>query len=583
MKKLVVACAVVGCNAPADAPNVVRIDPDMTPVLVASDLSRPLREITPITVHAVAERDEERRPPILRAATPDFIDPVAQTIAAAATAPSPSVSFDGVGDGFTGPAGAFTVEADPPDTNGDVGPNHYVESVNISFAVFSKTGTPLYGPAAIDTVWSGFGGPCETSNDGDPLVKYDAAADRWLLSQFAVTNTNMECIAVSATGDPLGQWHRYAFSYTVSIDYPKMGVWPDAYYFTQNTDTGTTICAFERAAMLSGGTARSQCFTTALQGMMPANASGQAQPAAGDSEYVLAIDTDALDFWKLHVDWTTAANSSLTGPTKISVAAFSQPSAITQPGTSTTLDAISEQLMYGVEWRKFGDHESLVASHTVGSGGRIGVRWYELRDPSGTPTVFDQGTYVPDANQRWMGSINIDKAGDIALGFSVAGGTKPSIHYAARTPDDAAGMIGQAEATLIDGTGVKTDTVTLSRWGDYSTMSVDPSDECTFWYAQEYLTANGANWHTRIGSFQLAGCTAAGGGGSGSGSGSGSGGSGSGDGGGGAHAGGCSASGGGGWLLALGLVVFSRGRRRRTSSCPSAAEEGPCARPGNSP
>jgi len=274
MKKLVAVCAVVGCNTPADPPNVVRIDPTMTPVLVANDLSRPLHEITPITVHAVAEREDERRPPILRAATPDFVDPVAQTFAAASTAPTPTVSFDGIGDGFVGPAGTFTVEADPPDTNGDVGPNHYVESVNISFAVFSKTGTPLYGPAAIDTVWSGCGGACETSNDGDPLVKYDAAADRWLLSQFAVTSTNMECIAISATGDPLGQWHRYAFSYTVSIDYPKLGIWPDAYYFTQNTNNGTTICAFERAAMLTGAKARSQCFTTTLQGMLPANASG---------------------------------------------------------------------------------------------------------------------------------------------------------------------------------------------------------------------------------------------------------------------------------------------------------------------
>ncbi len=566
MKHLVVWASLVAACSDSATPGVTHVDPLATPTLVAHDISPPLRDIPPVMSRALAERDEERRPPIFRAATPDFIDPVAQTSSAAATAPAPLQSFDGIGAGFVGPAGTFTVQADPPDTNGDVGPNHYVESVNISFAVFSKTGQPLYGPAAIDTVWSGFGGPCETSNDGDPLVKYDAAADRWILSQFAITSSQVECIAVSATGDPLGAWHRYAFSYTVSIDYPKMGIWPDAYYFTQNTDAGTTLCAFERSAMLTGGTASSQCFTTTLQGMMPADVSGHAQPAAGEPEYVLALDGGELGLWKLAIDWTKPASSALTGPTRIPVAAFSQPTQISQPGTTTTLDAISEQLMYGVAWRKFADHESLVASHTVSSGGRIGVRWYELRDPGGTPVVFDQGTYVPDADQRWMGSINIDQAGDLAIGFSVAGTQKPSIHYAARAASDAMGMMGQGETTIEAGGGVKTDTSNPSRWGDYSTMSVDPSDDCTFWYAQEYLATNGADWHTRIASFQLPGCIASGGG-SGSGSDPGSGsstgsGSGSDDGGSsGTHAGGCAADGGAGWLLALAAIALRRRRR----------------------
>jgi hypothetical protein len=561
MKRLSLALALVfACEGGSSRSPV---DATAAPQLVHFDLSPPLRDIVPRPPGAKTEREPELRPPIFRAATDDFVDLVAQTTAASATAPAPLQSFEGQGAGFVGPAGAFTVDGDPPDTNGDVGPNHYVQTVNVSFTVFSKTGTAMYGPAAINTVWAGFGGGCETSNDGDPILKYDSAADRWLLSQFMLSATpNLECIAISATGDPMGQWHRYAFSYTAMIDYPKIGVWPDAYYVTQNVNTGNTICAFERAAMLAGTTAKSQCFTQAVMGLMPADVSGHTMPPAGSPEYVLAIAPSALQLWKLHVDWTTPAMSAMTGPTNITVAAFTQPTQIKQPGSTTTLDAIGEQLMYGLEWRAFSDHESLVVNHTVGSSGKIGVRWYEIQNPGTAPTVFQQGTYVPDTHQRWMGSINIDHAGDIALGFSVAGDVKPSIHYAGRTAADPAGMLGQGEASLMEGTGLKTDTQNPSRWGDYSTVNVDPADDCTFWYTQEYLAANGADWHTRIGSFKFDACAPSGGSG-------GSGGSGSNTGSGGDmsahHMGSCAAGGDATWVIAViaGAIVVRVRRRKR--------------------
>src|SRR5262249_34613947 len=294
---------------------------------------------------------------------------------------------------------------------------HLVRTHTFPFAGLSNTATPFYAPASIKTVWSGFAGPCATSDDGDPVVRYDAQGDRWILTQFAVMSApNLECAAVSQTGDPTGSWNRYAFQYSGNIDYPKLGIWPDAYYVTQNLDVGADVCAFERSAMMAGQMAHSQCFTTREAGLMPGDLSGHTTPPApGTPEYGLALASSSLQLWKLHIDWTNPSSSMLMGPTSLPVMPFSQPMAVTQPGASTTLDAIGEQLMYGLEFRKFADHESLVANHTVGSAGRIGIRWYEVRDPGGAATIFQQGSYLPDNDQRWMGSINIDSAGDIAI------------------------------------------------------------------------------------------------------------------------------------------------------------------------
>src|SRR4029077_14895666 len=254
-----------------------------------------------------------------------------------ALAPATLRNFDGIGQGFTGPAGTFTVNSAPPDTNAAVGPNHIVETVNTDLAVFNKDGTPIFGPVPINTLWSGFGGGCQTSNDGDPIVSYDRIADRWIVSQFQVsTQPFQQCVAVSQTADPTAAYSRYAFSYPDGFpDYPKMGVWPDAYYITYNlfnnagtSFLGTKVCAFDRAKMLTGATATQQCFTTstAFGGLLPGDLDGTRLPPAGAPNPVVALGTTraSLAPWKFHVDWTTPAITAFTGPATLTVPSYTE-------------------------------------------------------------------------------------------------------------------------------------------------------------------------------------------------------------------------------------------------------------------
>jgi len=457
--------------------------------------------------------------------------------------PSPIQGFEGVNNNdnqiLTGSAVL------PPDTNGDVGPNHYVQWVNNSFAIWNKSGTLLYGPAAGNTLWSGFGGACQTQNDGDPIVLYDPLADRWLMSQFALPDYPngpfYQCIAVSQTPDPTGAWHRYAFlaHNTKMNDYPKFGVWPDGYYMSVNQFSssgayaGAGAFVFDRANMLAGNPATFQYFDLDLVnpnfgGMLPSDLDGAKPPPAGSPNYFVEVDdssliapSDALRIWEFHVDWTTPANSTFgfSGQpnTVLSTGAFdpnmcsSNPpvNCIPQPGTTRKLDAISDRLMYRLQYRNFGTHESLVVNHTVDVDGadHAGIRWYELRDPGGAPTIYQQGTYAPDANHRWMGSIAMDGNGNMALGYSVSSGTVyPSIRYTGRLTSDPLGTMPQGESTLMAGGGSQEHS--SSRWGDYSMMAVDPVDDCTFWYTQEYYqTTSSADWRTRIGSFKFPFCS----------------------------------------------------------------------------
>src|SRR5216683_1590952 len=485
------------------------------------DVSPPLRDIPPA---ARIQRGNEVRPwrkvPFgtttsgPRAITPNSAPP-------RIAAPALISNFLGIGVGFSGPDGTFTPNAAPPDPNGTVGPNHYVQIVNTDFAVFNKSGTPVYGPVPINTLWSGFGGGCQTNNDGDPIVIYDPVADRWVISQFSVTTAPyLQCVAVSQTADPTGAYYRYSFQYTDFPDYPKMGVWPDAYYITFNMFAGGTtfnggeVCAYDRTKMLAGQAATQQCFNvgTTYGGLLPADLDGARQPPAGSPNYVLAlgISNNDLAFWKFHVDWTTPANTTLTGPTTLTVATYTAAcnggTCIPQSGTSQKLDSLADRLMYRLAYRNFGSHESLVANHSVSAGSGVGVRWYEIRSPATTPTVFQQGTYAPDSNFRWMASIAMDQNGDMALGFSLSGTSlHPEIHYTGRLVGDSLGQMTQGEGTIIDGAGSQT--ANLNRWGDYSMMGIDPSDDCTFWYTNEYIPSNGTfNWKTRIGSFKFPNC-----------------------------------------------------------------------------
>jgi hypothetical protein len=423
----------------------------------------------------------------------------------------------------------------PPDTTGDVGPNHYVQWVNLRYAIYTLTrganneitgfnlvpGFPKNG----NVVWQGFGGRCQSDNDGDPIVQYDQLADRWILTQFAVSaQPYTQCVAVSTGGDPTGTYNRYAFSYSRDFnDYPKMGVWPDAYYISYNmfrngrSFVGGQVCAFERAQMLVGGAARQACVrTTAGHSLEPADLEGTTLPPAGSPNLLMSLTSTAVQFWRFAVNWG-AGTGTLTGPINVAgVAAFSRACGggvcVPQPGTSQQLDTLADRLMYRLSYRNFGTHEAMVINHSVTSGTGVGIRWYELRNAAGqtlgnaNPVLFQQGTFAPSNDFRWMGSAAMDKTGGIAIGYNVSNAStiKPSIRYAYRGPSDPAGTLGNETSVLV---GNFIQTATLSRWGDYSTISVDPVDGCTMVFTSQFQPANGNfNWATFIHSFKLSTC-----------------------------------------------------------------------------
>jgi len=493
---------------------------------VKHDKSLPLRQIVPIEPDRRGEPHEHPVKPIPQ--PEQRTTPVQDTALQSSTAPAPAVattaptSFDGVG------IPNYQVNAAPPDTNGAAGATQYVQWVNEAFAVYDKaTGQKLYGPAAGNTLWSGFGGLCETQNDGDPIVQYDKAANRWVMTQFAVPTggPNMQCVAVSQTSDATGAYNRYAFSYGTDFnDYPKVGVWPDGYYITYNifangsTFKGAKACAFDRNAMLAGTAATQQCFqlSTSFGGLLPSDLDGATAPPAGSPNYLVNFGSNSLNLWKFHVDWAIPANTTLTGPTNIPVAAFTRAcgggTCIPQPGTSQQLDSLADRLMYRFAYRNFGDHESLLVNHSVTVGatsrkvsGYTGIRWYELRSPNTAPTVYQQGTFAPDSRSRWMGSVAMDKVGNIGLGYSISSTTQiPSVFFTGRAPTDPLGTM-QAETSIYGGSGSQL--ATLARWGDYSSLSIDPVDDCTMWFTTEYLQTSGKfNWSTRIGKVKFATC-----------------------------------------------------------------------------
>ncbi|GAU65714.1 hypothetical protein SSP35_02_00810 [Streptomyces sp. NBRC 110611] len=436
-------------------------------------------------------------------------------------APATGVSFEGIG------AGNYAVTKVPPDPTAAVGSSQIVETVNTAFAVYGKTGSTILAPTDTNILWSGLGGPCETTNDGDAKARWDTLANRWVITQIANVHSPSgpyyACVAVSSGEDATGGYHRYAFQYADVADYPKLAVWPDAYYVTYNVfnPAGSFLyaeaCALNRTAMLAGGAATQQCFTTpsSYGGLLGADLDGQTPPPSGEPELLVGLGTTSttLAYWKFHVDWDTPASSSFTGPSTLTVAPYTTAcggsgACVPQGETTQQLDALSDRLMYRLAYRNYGEHESLVVNHTVAAGSQAGVRWYELRLSDGNPTVHQQGTYAPDATHRWVGSIAEDKAGNIALGYSQSSSSAhPSIRYTGRLAGDTSGLMTQGEGTAITGGGSQTGS---HRWGDYTSMAVDPEDDCTFWYTNEYIPSNGTyNWHTRLSSFTLPNCASA--------------------------------------------------------------------------
>ncbi|MCX6244021.1 MAG: T9SS type A sorting domain-containing protein [Bacteroidetes bacterium] len=414
----------------------------------------------------------------------------------------------------------------PPDPAGDVGPNHYVQMVNLQYAVYNKTGTKLLGPMNSNNIWSGMP---YNSNDGDGIVLYDEQADRWLISQFSIPNYPngpfYEMVAISTTADPTGSWYRYQFSFPEMPDYPKLGVWRDGYYITVNRFTssgnflGPGVAAFDRTAMLAGNLTASVVYfpvsNSAYYHGLVADCDGTFPPA-GTPEYVAWTSTNSMKIYEFHVDWTTPANSTLAQASSLSITPFTYFAygvGLSQPGTGTKLDPLSYPgaIMNRLCFRYFSDHWSMVTNTTVNAGSNVaGIRWYEFRRDATNPwSVYQQATYAPaDGNSRWCGSIAMDENGNIALAYSITSSSLyPSIRYAGRLANDPLNTLTIAEKGIINGGGSQTNTWSgsPSRWGDYSALTVDPSNASTFWYTTEYYSStSSANWKTRIAAFSFA-------------------------------------------------------------------------------
>ncbi len=474
------------------------------------------------------------RPPF-RPRAGNIADPVLQTSTSTPAAAQAVGQWEGLGENYPG----FTVTAVPPDPNMAVGPNHIVQWVNNAFVIFDKQGNQLQAPVSDSTFWGSLSTCYQGGGYSDPIIQYDRAADRWLVGEVAIPllppliGQYAQCFAVSKTSDPTytsdangnnTSYYIWAYGFGSNVnDYDKIAVWSDGYYVTWNlfqngsTFTGAEACGWNRDDMLAGVAApRFKCFqlSSAYASLLPSELDGATAPPAGSPNFFMDIDpsSGALNLWKFSFDPATPTNSTFTGPTSISgVAPFTAPCAntqdcIPQPGTTQSLDALGDRLMYRLAYRNFGDHESIVANHTVLNpvGGNTGVRWYEVRSPNGTPTLYQQGTFAPDSDNRWMGSIAMDQSGNIGVGYSVASAaTYPSIRYTGWEVGNTLGQL-QAETSLVAGGGSQTG---YNRWGDYSAMRTDPSDDCTFWYTQEYqATTQSANWNTRIGSFKFSSC-----------------------------------------------------------------------------
>jgi len=454
-------------------------------------------------------------------------DPVLQTEANSPKLQTPNfgLEFDGLGFGDQ-----FFCNCMPPDNDGAPGTSQYLQYINLFYAVYDKAGNKVLGPLSGNAFWSGFGGSCQTDNSGDTVVRFDAAAQRWVVSQFAINSSapDYECVAVSQTSDATGAYYRYAFPFNNFPDYPKMGVWPDAYYFTFNnfniTGTayvGANACAADRSKMLAGQSATMVCFqqNSSQWSELPSDLDGPTPPAVGTPNFVMELDPSGsanIDMFKFHVDFTTPSNSTFTGPTLISVGAFTplcnnfaRGRCVPQPTNgSDKLESLGDRLMYRLVYRNFGDHTTLLASHSIVAGSSGGIRWYEMRNPETGPTMFQSGTYAPDSMWRWMPAIAMDQNQNIAVGYSRSGtgaGQFPSLLYAGRIPSDPAGTL---ESEVVMKAGLGSQTGGGSRWGDYSSLTIDPTDDCTFWFTEEYQKQNGGfDWSTAIGNFIFPGCS----------------------------------------------------------------------------
>ncbi len=476
-----------------------------------------------------------------------------------ASMPTPLFTFDGIDSNLSG-CGCL-----PPDSDGDVGPNNYINSVNSSIRVYDKTGNVQAGPVTYNSFFAalGTGTPCGNSqNQGDGVVFYDHIADRWVVSDFAFpvvggnpTAPFYQCIGVSKTSDPVaGGYSLYAIQVDAANpsflgDYPKFGLWPDAYYLSLNlfsfpagSFAGVRMFALDRASMINGGSANAIAFSILpadlgdQYSLLPATFRTGLAPPVGQPEWFMSINSSAaadtvenqVFVRRFHVDFVTPANSTFgVGATHAPdgivtvngfVDAFTTITNIVPNGTATTsqwLDTLGDKLMYPLVYQNLGGVESIYSSHSVNNNqngtGPVSVRWYQFNMTGNTipATPAQQQTFNngSDGIWRWMPSINVDSQGNMAIGYSASSATvNPGIRYAGRLAADPLNNLSQGEAVMYPGTGHQTNAA--GRWGDYSSMFVDPTDTCTFWHVNEYFSVTtSASWRQRIGTFKFPGCT----------------------------------------------------------------------------
>jgi hypothetical protein len=513
------------------------------------DVSAPLRDIIrnmPPAQAAGTEEEPYQIPNILLKLSGAPVSPAAsrrlniQRAPTGVPAPGIDLSFETISSATSG-CGCL-----PPDTNGDVSDQHYIQWVNSAWQAFDKTtGDPdptTPAPTQGNSFWVGFGGKCETTNAGDPIALWDPRAQRWVMSQFVTSSPFAQCVAVSTTSDPFGTYARYEFNWPNFGDYPKLAVWTDAsgsqdaYLLTTHEFNaagtvfqGAALTVMERDKMLAGDPTAAMVRFPGIDayGIEPVNLVGTLNaPSNACPSYIHYDDVndDGYLFWDVCIDWTTPANTTISAtPTHIAGTPFAPYGGeVPQQGTANGLDSFGTHIMYRANARAFPagapTNISLVVNHAVlGDADQAAVNWvhFNLDDHGANPsqptplakTIVDESTYSPDSDNRWMGGIAIDGSADIALGFSKSSSTlHPQIEITGRTVNDPDSTM-RDESNCTDQIANGSQTSSSNRWGDYSSMSVDPVDQCTFYFTNEYYptTASGS-WHTRVCSFKFDGC-----------------------------------------------------------------------------
>jgi len=491
------------------------------------DVSEPLRTMTPAaTARRVSSASQFQLPLDKRGSAAAAIsDKAAPELVNGETGAVTTLGFfniAGVGNYFAGPNGPFTPANSPSDATGAVGTTQYVQWVDDAFAVFSKsTGNALFGPVAGNTIWSGFGGACETDNDGQPTVNFDKLANVWVVSQYAKASgpPYLQCVAVSKTDDATGAWNRYSFQIGyvntswINRD-AKLGVWPDGYYMSFDMYSGTTfagpkLCAMQRSQMLLGDAAGIQCIQLQNQNynVVVSDLDSATPPPAGAPAYFAADDLNylAIDVWKFHVDWSNSQNSTLSLPILIDEGNYNLAcggSCVPQPN-GDQLSPAGSFINGRMPYRNYGSYQQLLATETVETVSN--VRFYEMRVASNDYLYLQQeGDVQASAGPyRFLPSIAADHAGNIATAYNLSSSQIwPSQYVASRAPGDSTGTLGN-ETLLNPGNGSQT----TSSWDTRATLTVDPVDDCTFYYTQQYQPMDGTNnWSTQIEDFTLAGC-----------------------------------------------------------------------------